>query len=246
MAGHHNRCASDYRYLGAHEHGAYAQYVKMPADHLIPLPDTVTFEQAAAFPNAFGTAWHMLVDRANLRAGETVLVNSASSGVSMAAIQICKLARAYVYTTSSADWKLERAKELGADEVINYNDVDFVDEILKRTNKRGVDLVVEHVGGDFLEKSIRCLTRGGRVVTVGGTKSYDCKVPVNYIFHKELQIIGSNSATKHNLEVMMPLLGAGKLKTVIDRVFPLQEAADAHRYLESGKQFGKVVLRVNH
>ena len=135
MAGHHNRCASDYRYLGAHEHGAYAQYVKLPADHLIPLPASVSFEQAAAFPNAFGTAWHMLIDRGKLRAGETVLVNSASSGVSMAAIQICKLAGAYVYTTSSADWKLERAKELGADEVINYNDVDFVDEILKRTRQ---------------------------------------------------------------------------------------------------------------
>ena len=154
----------------------------------------------------------MLIDRGKLRAGETVLVNSASSGVSMAAIQICKLAGAYVYTTSSADWKLERAKELGADEVINYNEVDFVDEILRRTSKRGVDLVVEHVGGDFLDKSIRCLTRGGRVVTVGGTKSYDCNVPVNYIFHKELAIIGSNSATKHDLEVMMPLLGEGKLQ----------------------------------
>ena len=106
---------------------------------------------------------------------------------------------------------------------------------MKRTDKRGVDLVVEHVGGDFLEKSIRCLTRGGRVVTVGGTQSYDCKVPVNYIFHKELQIIGSNSATKHDLEVMMPLLGNGKLKTVIDRVFPLQQAAEAHRYLEQAK-----------
>jgi NADPH:quinone reductase-like Zn-dependent oxidoreductase len=246
MAGHHNRCARDYRYLGAHEHGAYAQYVKLPADHLIPLPERVSFEQAAAFPNAFGTAWHMLIDRGGLRPGETVLVNSASSGVSMAAIQICKLAGAYVYTTSSADWKLERAKELGADEVINYNDVDFVDEILRRTRKRGVDLVVEHVGGDFLDKSIRCLTRGGRVVTVGGTKSYDCKILVNHIFHKELTIIGSNSATKHDLEVMMPLLDNGKLKTVIDRVFALREAADAHRYLESAKQFGKVVLRVDH
>jgi NADPH:quinone reductase-like Zn-dependent oxidoreductase len=246
MAGHHNRCSKDYRYLGAHEHGAYAEYVKLPADHLIPLPDTVTFEQAAAFPNAFGTAWHMLIDRGNLRPGETVLVNSASSGVSMAAIQICKLAGAYVYTTSSAEWKLERAKTLGADEVINYNEVDFTDEILRRTNKRGVDLVVEHVGGDFLDKSIRCLTRGGRVVTVGGTKSYDCQILVNYIFHKELQIIGSNSATKHDLEVMMPLLGTGQLKTVIDRVFPLQEAAEAHRYLEAGKQFGKIILRVDH
>jgi NADPH:quinone reductase-like Zn-dependent oxidoreductase len=244
VAGHQNRCARDYRYLGAHEHGAYAQYVKHRADHLIALPDSVSFEQAAAFPNAFGTAWHMLIDRGKLRAGETVLVNSASSGVSMAAIQICKLTGAYVYTTSSTDWKLERARELGADELINYTQVDFADEILERTGKRGVDLVVEHVGGDFLDKSIRCLTRGGRVVTVGGTKSYECKIAVNYIFHKELSLIGSNSATKHDLEVMMPLLGSGRLKTVIDRIFPLREAAEAHRYLEAGKQFGKVVLRV--
>jgi NADPH:quinone reductase-like Zn-dependent oxidoreductase len=236
----------DYRYLGAHAHGAYAQYVKLPADHLIALPATVSFEQAAAFPNAFGTAWHMLIDRGKLRAGETVLVNSASSGVSMAAIQICKLAGAYVYTTSSATWKLDRARELGADEVINYNEVDFVDEMLKRTGKRGVDLVVEHVGGEFLDKSIRCLTRGGRVVTVGGTESYECKISVNYIFHKELSIIGANSATKHDLEAMMPLLGSGKLKTVIDRVFDLRAAAEAHRYLEQAKQFGKVVLRVEH
>lgn len=246
MAGNHNRCARDYRYLGAHVPGAYAQYVKLPADHLIPLPDSVSYEQAAAFPNAFGTAWHMLIDRANLRPGDTVLVNSASSGVSMAAIQICKLTGAYVYATSSAAWKLEKAKELGADETINYNEVDFVAEILQRTAKRGVDVVVEHVGGDFLDKSIRCLTRGGRLVTVGGTKSYECTIAVNYIFHKELQIIGSNSATKHDLEVMMPLLGSGKLRTVIDRVFPLKEAVEAHRYLESAKQFGKVLLRVEH
>jgi NADPH:quinone reductase-like Zn-dependent oxidoreductase len=188
----------------------------------------------------------MLIDRGRLQAGETVLINSASSGVSMAAIQICKLAGAYVYTTSSAHWKLEKAKELHADEVINYNEVDFVDEIMKRTNKRGVDLVVEHVGGDFLDKSIRCLTRGGRVITVGGTKAYECTIAVNYIFHKELQIIGSNSATKHDLEVMMPLLDNGKLKTVVDRVFPLSEAAEAHHYLASAKQFGKVILQVDH
>ena len=246
LAGHHNRCARNYRYLGAHEPGAYAQYVKIPADNLIALPQTVTFEQAAAFPNAFGTAWHMLIDRGGLEAGETVLVNSASSGVSMAAIQIGKLAGAHVLTTSSAAWKLTKAKELGADETINYNEVDFVEEVLKRTNKRGVDLVVEHVGGDFLDKSIKCLTRGGRVVTVGGTKSYSCTIEVNYIFHKELQIIGSNSATKRDLEMMMPLLGNGKLKTVIDKVFSLAQAAEAHRYLESAKQFGKVILRVDH
>jgi NADPH:quinone reductase-like Zn-dependent oxidoreductase len=244
MEGFQNRCSRNYRYLGAHLPGAYAQYVKLPAHHLIPLPDTVSFEAAAAFPNAFGTAWHMIVDRGNVRPGESVLVNSASSGVSMAAIQICKNLGAYVYASSSADWKLERAKELGADEVINYNETDFVEEIMKRTGKRGVDAVIEHVGGDFLGKSVKCLTRGGRVVTVGGTKSYQCDVEVNYIFHKELSIIGSNSATKHDLQAMMPLLGSGKLKAVIDRVFPLQEAAEAHRYLESAKQFGKVILKV--
>jgi NADPH:quinone reductase-like Zn-dependent oxidoreductase len=246
MAGHHNRCARNYRYLGAHEPGAYAQYVKLPADHLIPLPDSVSYEQAAAFPNAFGTAWHMLIDRANLRPGETVLINSASSGVSMAAIQIAKLTGTYVYTTSSADWKLAKARDLGADETINYSETDFTQEILKRTNKRGVDIVVEHVGGDFLDKSIRCLTRGGRLVTVGGTKSYQCNIEVNYIFHKELQIIGSNSATKHDLEVMMPLLGQGKLRSVIDRIFPLDQAAESHHYLAAAQQFGKVLLSVTH
>jgi NADPH:quinone reductase-like Zn-dependent oxidoreductase len=246
MGGFPNRCSRNYRYLGAHLPGAYAQYIKLPAHHLIPLPDTVSYEQAAAFPNAFGTAWHMIVTRGNVRPGETVLVNSASSGVSMAAIQICKNLGAYVYTSSSADWKLGKAKELGADEVINYNETDFVEEILKRTKKRGVDVVIEHVGGDFLGKSIRCLTRGGRVVTVGGTKSYQCEIEVQYIFHKELQIIGSNSATKLDLEAMMPMLGQGKLKSVIDKIFPLQQAAEAHVYLESAKQFGKILLRVDH
>src|SRR5207244_4553909 len=128
---------------------------------------------------------------------------------------ICKLIGAYVYVTSSAAWKLEKARELGADELINYNETDFAEEIVKRTKKRGVDVVIEHVGGDFLGKSIRCLTRGGRLVTTGGTKSYDCTIPVNYVFHKELQIIGSNSATKLDLLAMMPLLASAKLSAVI-------------------------------
>lgn len=246
LAGNHNRCSRNYRYLGAHLRGAYAQYVRVPAINLIPLPGSLSFGEAAAFPNAFGTAWHMLMGRAQLSAGETVLVNSASSGVSMAAIQIAKLAGAYVFTTSSADWKLEKAKELGADEVINYNECDFADEIMKRTGKRGVDIVVEHVGGDFLDKSVRSLTRGGRLVTVGGTKDYACQIHVNYIFHKELSIIGSNSATKRDLEKMMPFLADGRLKCVIDKEFPLRDAVAAHKYLEGAQQFGKVVLTVDH
>jgi NADPH:quinone reductase-like Zn-dependent oxidoreductase len=245
IGGFPNRCARDYRYLGAHEPGAYAQYVKWPAHHLIPLPPNVSFEQAAAFPVVFGTAWRMIA-RADLRPGETVLINAASAGVSIAAIQICKLIGAYVYATSSAAWKLEKAKEIGADETINYNETDFAEEILKRTNKRGVDLVIEHVGGDFLGKSIRCLTRGGRLVTTGGTKSYDCQIELNYIFHKELKIIGSNSFTKLDVQAALAMLGEGRLRTIIDKIFPLQEAAEAHRYVEAAKQFGKVILHVDH
>jgi NADPH:quinone reductase-like Zn-dependent oxidoreductase len=245
-SGHPNRCALDYKYLGAHLPGAYAQYVKLPAVNLLALPDTLTWEEGAAFPTAFGTAWHMLITTARLQPGESVLIHAASSGVSTAAIQIARTVGAYVYTTSSEEWKLERARAIGADETINYRTHDFQAEIMRRTGKRGVDVVVEHVGGDFLDKSIRSLTRGGRLVTVGGTRSYECSIQVNYIFHKELQVIGSNSATKRDLEVMMPLLAAGKLKPVVDRVFPLHAAAEAHRYLEQGKQFGKVVLRVEH
>ena len=245
LGGFPNRCARDYRYLGAHEPGAYAQFVKWPAHHLIPLPENVTFEQVAAFPVVFGTAWRM-IKRARIRPGETVLINAASAGVSIAAIQICKLIGAHVFATSSAAWKLEKAKELGADEVINYNETDFADEILKRTKKRGVDAVIEHVGGDFLGKSIRCLTRGGRLVTTGGTKSYDCQIEVNYIFHKELEIIGSNSFTKLDVEAVLTMLGQGRLHPVIDRIFSLPEASEAHRYAEAGNHFGKVVIRVEH
>lgn len=243
VSGFPNRCAREYRYLGAHENGAYAQYVKLPAHHLIPLPDAVSFDDAAAFPVAFGTAWRM-IKRANLRPGETVLINAASSGVSLAAIQICKLLGAHVYASSSSDLKLEKARAAGADEGINHTACDFTDEIMKRTGKRGVDVVIEHVGGDFLDKSIRCLTRGGRLVTTGGTKSYECTILVNYIFHKELQIIGSNSFTQLDLETMLPMLADGRLEATIEKIFPLDQAAEAHRYLESGKPIGKVLLRV--
>ncbi len=246
LSGHPNRCALDYKYLGAHLPGAYAQYVKLPAINLIPIPDAMSDEEAAAFPTAFGTAWHMLVTVADLRPGERVLIHAASSGVSTAAIQIAKAAGAYVYTTGSADWKLEKARAIGADETINYATQDFPAEIMRRTGKRGVDLVLEHVGGDVWEKSIRCLTRGGRLVTTGGTASYDVSMNVAYVFHKELRLLGANSTTKRELEVQMPLIAQGRLKPVVDRVFPLAAAAEAHRYLAARKHFGKVVLRVSH
>ena len=244
ITGHPNRCALGYKDLGAHLPGAYAQYVLVPAANLIPIPEEMSWEEAAAIPTAFGTAWHMLITRANLRPGETILIHAASSGVSTAAIQIAKLVGAYVFTTSSEDWKVERARSLGADETINYAREDFQQEIMRRTGKRGVDVVLEHVGGDVWEKSIRSLTRGGRLVTTGGTASYDVSMNVAYVFHKELTIIGSNSATKRELEIMMPLFRSGKLKPIIDSIFPLERAADAHRHMESRKHFGKIILRI--
>src|SRR5438876_1227011 len=157
-----------------HQYGGpeVLQYADVPRPRLGP-GEAITYEAAAAFPTAFGTAWHMLITTADLRPGETALIHAASSGVSSAAIQIAKAAGAYVYTTGSADWKLAKAKALGADETINYVTHDFQAEIMRLTGKRGVDLVFEHIGGDVWEKSIRCLTRGGRLVTTGGTASYD-------------------------------------------------------------------------
>jgi NADPH:quinone reductase-like Zn-dependent oxidoreductase len=242
--GHPNRCALDYKYLGAHLPGAYAEYVKLPAVNLIPLPESVGWEEGAAFPTAYGTAWHMLVTTADLRPGETVLIHAASSGVSTAAIQIAKLIGAYVYATGSSPAKLERARAIGADETIDYVTQDFQAEIMRRTAKRGVDVVVEHVGGEVWDKSIRSLTRGGRLVTTGGTATYDVTMNVAYVFHKELRLLGANSTTRRELEVQMPLLARGTLRPVVDRVFPLAEAADAHRYMAARQHFGKIVLRV--
>ncbi len=246
LSGHWNRCALDYKYIGAHLHGAYAEYVKVPAINIVPIPDEMSFEEAAAFPTAYGTAWHMLVTRAHVSAGEDVLVQAAGSGVSVAGIQIAKLSGARVFVTSSTAEKLARAREMGADVTINYREQDFQEEVMRITGKRGVDLVFEHVGGKVFEGSIRSLTRGGRLVTCGGTADYAVQFNIAFVFHKELTIIGSNSATRRELDVMMPLIREGKLKPVIDRTFPLSQAAEAHRYVEGRNQFGKVILVPDH
>lgn len=242
IQGQPNACAIDYRYFGAHLPGGYAQYVAVPAANVVPLPDNVSFENGAAFVVTFLTAWHMLVSRANLRPGETVLIQAAGAGVSIAGIQIAKLVGAHVIATASTDAKLARAKELGADEVINYTAMDFQAEVMRMTARRGVDVVFEHVGGDVWDRSIRSLTRGGRLVTCGGTASYDVSMNLAHVFHKQLQLIGSNHGTKRELEMMMPLLREGKLRPVVDAVYPLEAAAKAHERLEARRQFGRVVL----
>ncbi len=245
LVGSPNVCVH-YQYFGAHLPGGYAQYVAVPSFNVVPMPDGLSFVDGAAFVLNFLTSWHELVTRAQVRPGETVLVLAAGSGVGIAAIQILKLLGARVIATASTDEKLQRARALGADDLINYREQDFQKEVMRLTGKRGVDVVFENVGSTTWDQSIRSLTRGGRLVTCGGTAGYDVTMNVAHVFHKELTIIGSNHGTKAELLAMLPLLAAGKLRPVVDKVFPLKEARAAHEYIQDRRVFGKVVLVLEH
>jgi NADPH:quinone reductase-like Zn-dependent oxidoreductase len=186
----------------------------------------------------------MLVDRARLRPGEDVLVLAAGSGVGIAAIQIAKLYRARVIATASRDAKLVKARALGADDVINYHAQDFAQEVRRLTDKKGVDVVIDHVGKDTFGKSIASLARGGRLVTCGATSGPGVDLDLRYIFARHLSILGSHMGAKHELAGLLLFFETGELKPVVDRVFSLEEAADAHRRLENREQFGKIVLSI--
>lgn len=239
-------CCVDYRYVGAHVWGGYAQYVKVPEENLVPLYQGMSYEAAAACNITFLTSWHMLVTRANLRSGEDLLVLSAASGIGVAAVQIGRLMGCRVIACVGSDDKFSRLRELGADVLINYRTDDFYQEVMKVTGKRGVDVVFENTGTETWDRAVRSLTRMGRLVTCGGTSGYQVTTDVNYIFHKQLSIIGSNHGTKRELQTLVKLLEAGKLRPVVDRVLPLTEAQEGHRILEGRKVFGKVVLVPEH
>lgn len=239
--GRDNLCR-EYRVLGVREDGTYADYVKLPALNVVPIPDGVDFNSAAAFPLVFLTAWHMLVTLAKIRPGETVLIHGAGSGVGSAAIQIAKLFGAHIITTAGHEEKLLRAKKLGADEIINYNEKDFVEEVKRLTEKQGVDIVFEHVGGEVLEKSLTIISKGGRLVTCGATTEYLCKVDVRYLYSRHLTLYGSFMGTKNELREVVKFLANGTLKPVIDKVFHLKDVREAHKRMEERKNFGKIVL----
>jgi len=196
-------------------------------------------------PLVFLTAWQMVVDKARVRPGQTVLVQAAGSGVSSAAIQIAKLHGARVIATSSTDAKMERAKALGADEVINYVTQDFVAEVKKLTGKRGVDVVIEHVGGEVMTKSVVATASGGRIVTCGATAGFEPKIDLRHVFFRQIEILGSTMGSKGSMFTILEHVKAGRLKPVVDRVLPLWDAAEGHRLLESRAVFGKVVLEVD-
>jgi len=230
--------------LGYMIDGGCAEFVRAPEVNCLAYPEDLTWEQAAAIPLVFQTAWHMLITRAELQPGEDVLVLGAGSGVGSAAIQIAKFFGARVLTTAGSEEKLAKAKELGADHLINYKTQKIRDEVRRITDKRGVDVVVEHVGAASWEDSLSSLAPTGRLVTCGATTGYDAKVDLRFLFSRQLSLLGSYMGTKSELHRVMKLVAAGKLKPVVDRVFPLAEAAAAHAYLESSLQFGKVVLSV--
>lgn len=233
-----------YGIFGETKNGGAADRIAVPLRNLLPKPAGYSFAEAAALPLDMLTAWHMLVARAQLRPGETVLVHAGGSGVGSAAIQIAKLWHATVYATAGSDEKAERARALGADEAINYRTADFVAEVRRLTGKRGVDVVFEHVGADTFERSLRALARGGRLVTCGSTSGAEVTVNLRLVFFKLLSILGSTMGSLAELHEILRHVEAGRLHPVVDRVLPLAGVAEAHRILEAREAFGKVVLEL--
>lgn len=242
LAGDDNACRQ-YAILGAHLPGGYAELVVCPAQNAIPLPDGFSFEEAAAFPLVFLTAWHMLVTRAQLRLGEDVLVWAAGSGVGMAAIQIAKLLGARVIATAGGEAKLALARELGADEVVDHHEEDVVAAVRRLTGKKGVEVVVEHVGEATWERSILSLAQRGRLVTCGATTGPNGATELRHLFSKQLSLLGSYMGGKAELLLVARFFFERRLRTVVHATLPLREARRAHELMEASAHFGKLVLQ---
>jgi NADPH:quinone reductase-like Zn-dependent oxidoreductase len=240
-SGNDHLCRS-YGMLGETRSGGYAPLVAVPAANLLPFPKGLSFEEAAAVPLVFLTAWHMLIARAELHAGEDVLVQAGGSGVGSAAIQIAKLHGARVFTTVSTDEKAERARALGADFAIVHVREDFAARVRDLTAKRGVDVVFEHVGSETFARGLRSLAKGGRIVTCGSTSGAEVSIDLRPLFFKNLSILGSTMGSRGELFTILKLVEQKKLRPVLDRTFPLEKAADAQAMLEERRAFGKVVL----
>jgi NADPH:quinone reductase-like Zn-dependent oxidoreductase len=242
LAGRDNLCR-EYDMIGYRRNGGYAEFVAVPGVNIISKPAELSWEEAAALPLVTVTAWHMLVTRANVQAGEDVLVHAAGSGVGSIAIQIAKLRGARVITTASSDDKLAKARELGADETINYTRDDWPKEVRRLTNKTGVDVVVEHTGAVTWPGSISSLKNNGRLVTCGATSGFDARTDLRQVFYRHLTLLGSFMGSKGELLEAMKFVREGKIRAVVDRVLPLSDARQAHELIEDRAQFGKVVLK---
>jgi len=244
LAGHDNMC-DEYDIIGYRRNGGYAELVAAPGVNVIQKPKALSWPEAAALPLVTLTAWHMLVARANLQPGEDVLVHAAGSGVGSIGIQIAKLRGARVITTASSDEKLAKARELGADETIDYTRDDWPKEVKRLTNGRGVDVVFEHTGEATWPGSILSLKKGGRLVTCGATSGFDARTDLRHVFYRHLTILGSMMGSKSDLLAAMKFIESGQIRAVIDRTLPLAEARKAHELMEDRAQFGKLVLTVS-
>jgi NADPH:quinone reductase-like Zn-dependent oxidoreductase len=241
-AGRDHLC-EDYQLLGKNVPGGYADFIKIPDTNLLPLPASLPWEAAVGLPNSFCTAWNMIYDTARLQTGEWILIHAGGSGIGSAAIQLAKLVGANIITTASTDEKLTQAKALGAQHLINYKEHDFLNRVRRITNRRGVDVVIEHIGEDVWERSLLCLARGGRLVTCGATSGYLPKLNLRYVFFRNLQIMGVTSASKGVLCKVLTLLEQRQIHPMVNRVLPLSSAREAHRLLEERQVFGKLVLQ---
>ena len=241
VAGLQNQCR-EFTALGNAVDGGYCELIAVPTVNIIPIPDSLDFDHAASLPLVFLTAWHMLVGRAGIRLGQTVLVLGAGSGVGIAAIQIAKMFHARVITTAGDEEKLEKARTLGADYGINHYQQKISQEVRKITNKEGVDIVVEHVGVATWEESMKSLKPGGTIVTCGATTGPNVSFDLRFLFSRQLNMLGSYMGTMGELHDVLSHVFAGRLKPIVDRTFPLKDARAAHEYLEASQMFGKVVL----
>ena len=233
-----------YGILGETRDGTNAEWIVVPARNCIPMPAGQSFEEGAAWPLAFLTAWHMLTRRIELRPGETILIHAAGSGVSSAAIPMARLLGATVIATAGTEAKCKRALEIGADYCIPYETQDFTAAVRSITNKKGVDAIVNHVGAKTFEADMRLLVKGGRLATCGSTAGFEMKTDFRLVFFKSLSILGSTMGSLGEVHALARLVSQGKLKPTIDSVFPLAEVREAHRRLGERAVFGKVVIRI--
>ncbi|HWS52887.1 MAG TPA: zinc-binding dehydrogenase [Pyrinomonadaceae bacterium] len=241
LRGADNLCP-EYRIIGYLRDGGYAELVAAPGVNVVPKPKGLSWAEAAALPLVTVTAWHMLVGRAGVRPGEDVLIHAAGSGVGSVGIQVAKLRGARVIATAGSDAKLEKARALGADEVVNYTREDWPKEVRRLTEKRGVDVVFEHTGAETWPGSILCLKRDGRLVTCGATSGWDARTDLRHVFYRHLNVLGSFMGSKSELLDAMQFVERGRIRAVVDRELPLAEARRAHELMQDRAQFGKLVL----
>lgn len=240
-AGEQSLCEG-FRILGEHAAGTFADYVVVPAVNVFPIPEGMSFPAAAAFPLAYQTAWRMIVGRAAVRAGETVLIHGVGGGVAGAALEIARLAGARVLASTSGPEKARRAREAGAELVVDYTAEDVGQAVRKHTGKRGVDVVVDTVGEKTWMTSLKAVAKGGRIVTCGATSGPNPPEEIRLLFWKQISILGSTMANEREFRALLRAVASGRLKPRVDRIFPLSQAAAAYAWMEEGKQDGKIVL----